>query len=305
MAIVARTRKAVLGPLEAEATLTQNQDYLRLSKDLTAANNLVERIQKQMLEEANGKPISDQTTKDFEEANAKKIAIARQMKEIEWQQIPDSRWHAQVGWKAEDYFKDPQIIALCRAIEANDVTEMERLIAAGADVNTIGKDGMTLLLWAFPDQKLERFECLLRDGANPNVFFESDFGVGIRPFHPVPGGRSFFPDRGCHAGQSVMHLAAQAPTIDYLQLVMSHGGDANLVDKKTEEIPLDLVTDGNFYADMKDRIEMLLAHNAELNRYCHYRLTYPVMEAVQGHQYDVALMMLKAVRQFQTVPTRR
>jgi uncharacterized protein len=293
LAIAAQTRKKIQDPLKEAAALPQNQDYVRLSKDLAAAGEMVERVQKQRTEEVKGQQISDKTTAELETARAKKLAIAREMKEIEWQQVPNSRWHAQVGWKAEDYFHDPQVTSLCKAIEANDIAEMERLIATGADVNAIGKDGMTPLLWAFPDQKPERFECLLRHGANPNVFFESDFGVGARPFHPIPY-FSYFPDRGCHAGESVMHLAARAGVIDYLRLVLDHGGDANLVDKKTGETSLDVVTNVNFSRDMKDRVALLIAHHADLNHYCHDWFTYPDMAAVRDHQYDVALMMLQA-----------
>ena len=62
-------------------------------------------------------------------------------------------WHAKFGWKAEEYFTHPQVIALCRAIEADDLKEMDRLIAAGVNVNAQGKGKMTPLLWAFPDNK--------------------------------------------------------------------------------------------------------------------------------------------------------
>jgi ankyrin repeat protein len=294
--IAAQIRKKVVGPLEAQAKLAENPDYVRLSKDLAAADGWLERVQEKMQEEGKSQPIPDQTMAVFEDARGQKIATARKMKDIEWQQIPDSRWHAIVGWKAEDYFHDPQVISLCKAIEANDIAEMERLIAAGADVNVIGKDGMTPLLWAFPDQKPERFEYLLRHGANPNVFFQSDFGVGTRPFHPIPGGFSYVVDQGCCAGQSVTHLSAQAPDIDFLRLVLDHGGDANLVDKKTGETPLDLVTDFSwpYRPDMKDRVALLIAHHANLNHYSHNWHTYPDMAAVMAHQYDVALMMLQA-----------
>src|SRR5689334_16940629 len=83
--------------------------------------------------------------------------------------LPYATWHEKHNWKAEDYFVDPQVIALCRAIEANDLAEMDRLIAAGADVNGQGKGKMTPLLWALPDNKLARFERLLQHGADPNV----------------------------------------------------------------------------------------------------------------------------------------
>ena len=83
-------------------------------------------------------------------------------------------WHQKCGWKAEDYFNDPHVIALCKAIEANDIKEVNRVIAAGADVKAKGKDNMTPLMWAFPDSKLERFKCLLEHGADPNVAIKSD-----------------------------------------------------------------------------------------------------------------------------------
>src|SRR5215471_13824001 len=98
--------------------------------------------------------------------------------------VMGATFHENFGWKAEDYFTDPQVIALCKAIQANDLTEMDRLITAGANVNAKGKDNMTPLLWAFPDNKLDRFKKLLEHGADPNVAIKSDlnthegFGIG-------------------------------------------------------------------------------------------------------------------------------
>jgi uncharacterized protein len=62
-------------------------------------------------------------------------------------------WHQKFDWKAEEYFTDEKAIALCHAIEAEDLEEMDRLVAAGVDVNAKGKGNMTPLLWAFPDNK--------------------------------------------------------------------------------------------------------------------------------------------------------
>src|SRR4051794_36012446 len=73
-------------------------------------------------------------------------------------------WHRTFNWKAEDYFDDPYVVAVCHAIEANDLREMERLIAAGADINAKGKENMTPLLWAYPDNQLGRFKLLLEKG---------------------------------------------------------------------------------------------------------------------------------------------
>ena len=99
-------------------------------------------------------------------------------------------FHEKAGWKAEDYFDDPQVIALCKAIEANDLEEMKQLIDAGADVNAKGKGNMTPLLWALPDNQLERFKMLLEHGADSNVIIESDFNTR----------------GGMRAGDSVTHM---------------------------------------------------------------------------------------------------
>jgi hypothetical protein len=123
-----------------------------------------------------------------------------------------STWHQKCSWRAADYFDDPKVIALCRAIESNDIAEIDRLVAAGADVNAQGKGKMTPLLWAYPDNRLERFKRLLEHGANPNVAIESDFNTR----------------GGMRAGDSVTYLACKTSFLGYFEAVFSHGGDPNL-----------------------------------------------------------------------------
>ena len=73
-------------------------------------------------------------------------------------------------WEASHYYEDLLLVDLCKAISKKNALEIERLIAAGADVNKIGKEGMTPLLWAFVvDDDPRPFGCLLKNGANPNV----------------------------------------------------------------------------------------------------------------------------------------
>jgi ankyrin repeat protein len=84
---------------------------------------------------------------------------------------------------------------LCKAIEENDVGEIDRLVAAGADVNAKGKENMTPLLWAFPDDKPERFKKLLELGADPNARLpQSELGFpfagGLGCRRRLPGPRS-------------------------------------------------------------------------------------------------------------------
>lgn len=294
-AIVKSNLNSVLVTVRAKASLFEDAEYCQLSDQLQKLNQQIREFldAEGAASRAKQRQKQDQLVSERETITQKRNKIAAQLKTIEWRLIPDWRWHAVVGWKAEDYFDDPQVRALCGAIERNDIEELERLIESGVNVNSLGKDGMSLLLWAFPDRKIERFECLLHHGADPNVIFESDFGVPpSRPFHPYPHGGQHFEDRGCHAGQSVTFLAARSPMLGYLKAVLAHGGDANIVDKKTKEAPLDLAA-SRFTLDGPERVSLLVSHGADMERYCQYRQGYPLMLAVKDGRYETALSLLK------------
>ncbi|QDU58317.1 ankyrin repeat domain-containing protein [Aeoliella mucimassa] len=192
----------------------------------------------------------------------------------------NSTWHQKFDWNAEDYFDDPQVIALCKAIEANDLEEMEQLIQAGADVTATGKDNMTPLLWAFPDNKLERFKKLLEHGADPNVIVRSDFNThssGIRP------------------GFSITHMACKTSFPGYFEAVFEHGGDPNLVEQGQGIIPETPIFKivRNRPADQKERIVTLISLGADLDFINGADVT-PCMQAVSwGEQFDLVLFLLE------------
>jgi ankyrin repeat protein len=289
--VIATVKRATLPSLQAKAKLAESEEFVRAKRERAEAQAEMKSIDSLRTKQDGTLP--EEARKKLKAANERLAGATKRLQEIQWEVNPESRWHARIGWKAEDYFQDQNVISLCQAIEANDVEKMEQLIAAGADANARGKDGMTPLLWAFPDRKLERFECLLRHGADPNVLIESNFGTPGRPFHPHFDGGSFFEDRGCRAGQAVIHLACQSPVLDYLKLVMAHGGDANLAEKETGRTPLSIVLNRGL-SDAKERVTLLLASGADPNRYSRYHLAYPTMQAVNNGQYDVALGLLEA-----------
>lgn len=161
-------------------------------------------------------------------------------------------FHQKVGWNAEDYFDDPQVIALCEAIEENDLDEIERLVANGADVNAKGRCNMTPLLWALPDEKIERFTKLLELGADPNVLLTCD----IKTLGP-----------GFSSGSSVTHIVAKKERLEFFQAVFNHGGDPNLEGKgplMNRQTPLMIVVgEGGGRRDQK--IRCLAELGADLN----------------------------------------
>jgi hypothetical protein len=202
--------------------------------------------------------VHEQRRRDARERLAFHTAL---MRDALWEFWPETRWHARAALDAADYFDDAGMLGLCHAIEANDVGRMEELIAAGVDVNQVGRFRITALLWAMPDARRERFECLLRHGADPNVPLANDF-PGIR--HPLLADPSdplaiSFSRYGPGPGDSVMTLACRAP-IEILALVLEHGGDPNLRHPVWNEIPLDMV---DRQPDRDARLALLLDHGAD------------------------------------------
>lgn len=171
------------------------------------------------------------------------------------------------------------MIALCHAIEANDLAEVDRLIAAGADVNAKGKDNMTPLLWAFPDNKLERFTRLLEHGADPNVLFQSDFGTRS----------ALLP------GEAVTHLACETHFDGYFEAVFKYGGDPNLKSTcavKMESPPLFCVITGRA-SNKLEKVKLLIERGADINLLDGNGITSTMHAVSWGGQFDIALLLLE------------
>ncbi len=186
-------------------------------------------------------------------------------------------WHVANGWEADSFFTDDSVIALCEAIEQADTVAMEQLIADGADVNAVGKGGMTPLLWAFPGNQFDRFELLLRHGADPNVLIESDI-----------------PSRDqIRTGTSVTHLAARSAFEKHFPAVMKYGGDANLVDPRTGKTVLHAVIESPAQ-DRLQRFTLLKKHKVQVNVFDKSGWTPLCMAVMRFQQYDVATELIHA-----------
>ena len=183
-------------------------------------------------------------------------------------------FHQKVNWQADKFFDDPQVVALCEAIEEEDLPEMERLIAAGADVNARGVGNMTPLMWAFPDNKLPRFQKLLDHGADPNVKITTNLGV----------------PSGFAVGDSVTTEAAQTHFPGYFQAVMEAGGDANIRDGHGRA-PIQIIILA-MQSDAKQRCKVALQHGADVNTLAG-DLTPPMAAVATAGQYDLALYLLE------------
>ena len=109
--------------------------------------------------------------------------------------------------KAEDYFDKPDQVALIKAVEREDVSEIGEAIQAGCDVNYIGSEEMTPLSWAFSKGKKLSYKELLKRGANPN------FKTRQKAWN--------------NNGNSIMQFSALSQDPYYLKLALKYGGDPN------------------------------------------------------------------------------
>ena len=178
-----------------------------------------------------------------------------------------------LGWKANEFFSDPKVIDLCQAIEKDDINHIEKLIKEGADINCLGKDNMTPLLWAF-SAKLQTFECLLKHGANPNVQFKSDMGTN---------------GQFMHKDDSVMILCAKTEREGFLKAALENDGDPNVAEGWMGFTPLKWVTTRG---DLDGAI-LLINAGADIDYTCSQGFI-PLENAINYNQYKLVLLLLNS-----------
>jgi ankyrin repeat protein len=167
--------------------------------------------------------------------------------------------HERLGWKAEKFFTDAGVLSLCKAIEAKELKEINRLVKSGVDVNAKGRGNMTPLLWAFPMGE-SVFGKLLELGADPNIKLTEDVWSMLRK------------------GRSVMSAVALGDLLDgpvhdkyfydipmnnYLKIVLEHGGNPNIEDSNDDTPLLSLCYSER--SKVSERIRLLLDAGADIN----------------------------------------
>lgn len=139
------------------------------------------------------------------------------------------------GMAAHEAFSDERVARLVNATSSGDLEEADRQIKAGADVNAIGKDGISPLLFVLINRQLNGVEYLLKAGANPN--YKATLRDG-----------------------SAMYLAAGGNWPEVLELLLKYGGDPNLRAYSNE--PLLIIAVSQF---RRENIDLLLRYGADIN----------------------------------------
>lgn len=131
-------------------------------------------------------------------------------------------------------FSDRLVVRLSEAAISGDAAGVREAIAAGASVNTRGRDGLTPLHLALLHFQPAGFEALLANGANPNIPADN--------------------------GDSIMSLAAVMPETIWLESALAHGGQVEIRDRR-DRTPLMLAASRG----RTGNVRLLLSSQADAN----------------------------------------
>lgn len=113
--------------------------------------------------------------------------------------------------KSDSYFDRPEMRNLLIAIEAGDEAAVDRAIDDGADVNGVGREAMTPLMWAVVKGSVKGFGHLLSRGGDTSL--------------QAHGGR---PGQGAfEEPPSIAEFVAGMSDVSYLEAMLEAGCDPN------------------------------------------------------------------------------
>lgn len=169
---------------------------------------------------------------------------------------------------ASKYFYDERQLNLAVAISKNDASSILQSLDDGADVNYIGQDGMTPLLWALSNNNLKAFSILLDTGANPNLTTRAGSDQT--------------------ADTSPMELAAALEDSKFLKALLDHGGDPDLsIGSSGRSVLYQAARHRRF-----SNIRLLVDRGAQIDHRNTSGST-ALMESVSAKSFDVALTLLE------------
>ena len=140
--------------------------------------------------------------------------------------------------KASAFCRSQGWAALAETLKSNDLTIAGQLLNEGVDINSVGKDGITLATWTIIVKNKPSFKWLFDHGANPNLIPPNDRGISL--------------------------WSAGGDDPYWLDILLQHKADVNLQrksDREDTETPLSEA----IFECRKRNLEMLIKAGAEIN----------------------------------------
>ena len=150
--------------------------------------------------------------------------------------LPNARagTYGGTNMKAELFF-EPKMVQLLKSIQKNDINTAKQLIAEGAELNVLGDEGITPLLWLITQTNdLKATQRALDLGADPN-FERSN-------------------------GDNAVNFVARDYAPAWLKMLLAAGGDPNSIDRNGMPAMFDAIGGENW-----DNINTLLEYGADVN----------------------------------------
>ena len=177
-----------------------------------------------------------------------------------------------IFWRSRDLYQDPVMIQLANAVAAEDVQQIDALVAQGADVNATGTRGLGLLMWAMAKNSPKGFVRLLDHGADP-LLPALDAPADARPGRKMP---------------LIAEYAAQNKSTAYLQALLDKGMDPNLT--RANGTPLLFHT---IESHAPWNVKVLLDAGADANRSSPDNVESVLQHAISFRQIDIALLLVE------------
>jgi len=168
------------------------------------------------------------------------------------------------GNTVSQVYEDAKVIALINAATDGRTNDVARLASQGANVDGVGSDGTTPLMWALNARNANGVEALLKAGANPNLATEK--------FH----------------GLSPMALVSGGDSLELLELILRYGGDAKGAGLGRRMKPLDRAAGQGRLQNVK----LIVSAGADVNEHDEYGESAAIAAAARA-RFEVVAWLLE------------
>ncbi len=169
------------------------------------------------------------------------------------------------GMTINDAFEDPAVVRLVEAALDGQEQEIKSLVKNGADVNYVGKEGVTPLFWVMMKRSKTGMKQLLMAGADPNYK-----AIDSRQY-------------------SAVNYAAGGNDSQFLEILLEYGGDPNSIKSDRGDSSLQVAVAQN----RPENVKMLIKYGADIHQSGGLGDSTAAETAVKLNRFDLAVYMLE------------